>query len=91
MKIGDIVEIEYRLRRLSKYENCSLIKCWGSYDFEKPKKEKCIFLGWRTVSDGVAGAFEWSYAPKRNYKVALVKAFDNTNPFYARLKLEDKK
>ena len=81
MDIGDKIMINSRLYRTGTLRFKGYDKKWES---TKIVAKQVIFLGWRTLSNGAVIIDEDCkiYQPKEHFKVALVKAYDNTNPFY---------
>ena len=87
MKIGDIVTINNKLyRKCGKVTYTGQDKYWATQSINETK---AIYLGKRVLSNGYkqwCGDDGWVYTHQESVDVALVKTFDNTNPFYTILK-----
>lgn len=94
IKFGDKVLVAKRLKRRTSWTKPSepnkytdvKYKHWVEYPMIKQKE--CLFIGFRTLANGVAdyiGDGATVFLPRDYVKVALVVTDGNTNPFYAPL------
>ena len=86
LKFGDRVSVSQKYKRITKHvghgENYRQWKIWEPKEY---KKQNCIFLGTRRLSNGIneedyeAGAI---FIPKEYFKAAIVCADERSKPVY---------
>lgn len=85
MKFGDVIEVNNRLRRVQ-CEDFSV-----EWRAKGTKATQAIFLGFRTLSNGVRlwGEYGYEYTPKKYFQAALVCDHPRRNPYYTLLNTSD--
>lgn len=87
MKLGDTITITQVYKRRTHYRQNdrrpdTTLKVWETWPI---KERQAIFLGWRTLVDGVR---EWEdevggiFIPERHFRAALVCFSTRENPVY---------